>query len=70
MSTTHHDHLPNTQDSSGLNPQGGSRGDYRGVQREGTALSRPLRTALLMVALVGVSSRNGIDRTLDFWHIQ
>ena len=53
MNTAHNDHLQNPQGSSGMNLPGRSQGEHRGVQPEGSALSRPLKTALLMVALIG-----------------
>jgi hypothetical protein len=45
MNTSDHDHL--------RNPQGLSQGEHRGAQLDGSGLSRPLKSALMMVALVG-----------------
>lgn len=53
MNTTHYDHLPNTQDLSGTNSPNRPQGGYQGMQRKVTAFGRPLKTALLMVALIG-----------------
>ena len=53
MNTTHRDHLPSAPGSTGSNPPDRAQGQTRRTPREGTALSRPLKTALLMIALVG-----------------
>ena len=53
MNTAHHNHPTTAPVSSDMNPSGRSRGGYRGAQREGIALSWPLKTALLLAALVG-----------------
>jgi hypothetical protein len=53
MSATHHDQLANTNDSSGMNPPSPNQGEVRATPSPSTALSRPVKTALLMVALVG-----------------
>jgi len=46
MSTNHHDHLPDTLGSPGIDSPGGSQGKYRDVQRDLAVLSRPLITEL------------------------
>lgn len=53
MNASDHDHLHIPQGPSGMNPQGLSQGEHRGAQPQGSGLSRPLKTALMMVALVG-----------------
>jgi len=53
MNTAHHDHPTTAQGSSDMNPSDRSQSGYRGTQREGIELGGPLKTALLMVALVG-----------------
>ncbi len=53
MSTIHHDHSADTQSSSDLDSQDRTLVERPVAQRQGSALSRPLKTALLMVALVG-----------------
>jgi hypothetical protein len=53
MSATYLDQVANTKDSSGMNPPSPNQCEVRGTPSARTALSRPVKTALLMVALVG-----------------
>ena len=53
MHSTHHEHLGNTQGLSDRNSEDRLRGTPPGAQQEGSALGRPFKLALVMVALVG-----------------
>ena len=53
MHSTHHEQLGNTQSSSDRNLEDRLQGTPRGAQQEGSALGRPFKLALVMVALVG-----------------
>ena len=53
MHSTHHDQLGNKQGLSDRNSEGHLPGTHRSVQRKGVAPGRPLKIALVMVALVG-----------------
>jgi hypothetical protein len=53
MNASDHNHLPNPQGASGMKPQRLTHDEHRGSQSEGSGMNRPLKTALMMVALVG-----------------
>lgn len=53
MNTTDHNHPHHSQVSSGVNSADSSQGESQKAPREGFAFSWPLKSALLMVALVG-----------------
>ncbi|MCW5641470.1 DUF2933 domain-containing protein [Comamonadaceae bacterium G21597-S1] len=53
MNASDHDHLPNPQGASGMKPRGLAHEEHRGARPEGSGMNRPLRTTLVMVALVG-----------------
>ena len=53
MSASDHDQLPNPQGAFGIKPHGLTHDEHRGSQPEGSGMNRPLKTALMMVALVG-----------------
>lgn len=53
MNTPHHDQFSLGQHSSASNPKGSLPGGSQGAQQQGAVFGRPLKTALLMVALVG-----------------
>lgn len=53
MQSTHHDHLGNMQRLSDRNSESHLPGIHRSAQRKGVARGRPLKIALVMVALVG-----------------
>jgi hypothetical protein len=52
MNASDHDHLPNPQGASGMKPHGLAHDEHRGAQPQGSGMHRPLKTALMMVALV------------------
>jgi hypothetical protein len=53
MHSTHHEQLGNTQSSSDRTLEGRLQGTPWSAQHEGSALGRPFKLALVMVALVG-----------------
>mgnify|MGYP001347094569 FL=1 len=53
MNASDHNHLPNPQGASGMKPHGLAHDEHRGSQPEGSGINRPLKTALMMAALVG-----------------
>ena len=52
MNASDHNHLPNPQGASGMKPHGLAHDEHRGAQPQGSGMHRPLKTALMMVALV------------------